>query len=60
MTHSTFRPEAVLAADNYALPHATDLSGQLRPVPVAAEGFALATVPSGGLWSSARETARYV
>ena len=33
MTHSTFDPEVVLAGGDYALPHAVDLSGDLRPFP---------------------------
>ncbi len=60
MTHSTFDQEAVLAGGDYALPHAVDLSGELRPLPLAAERWVLPVRPSGALWSSAREMARYL
>lgn len=60
MTRSTFQVEEVLAGGNYALPHATDLTGQLQAIPVAAEQIALPMAPSGQLWSNAREMARYV
>ena len=60
MTHSTFDPEAVLADGDYALPHAVDLSGDLRPLPLTAERGLLPYRPAGGLWSNAREMARYL
>ena len=37
MTRSTFDPQEVLAGGNYAVPHATDLSGTLQPVPLISE-----------------------
>lgn len=60
MTHSTFDPQAVLAAGDYALPHAVDLSGDLRPIPLTAERGLLPYRPAGALWSNAREMARYL
>ena len=43
------------------LPHAADLSGDLRPIPLEAEHDILLPVrPAGGLWSTAREMARFV
>jgi CubicO group peptidase (beta-lactamase class C family) len=60
MTRSTFDPKDVLADGDYAVPHATDLSGTLQPVPLVAERSLLPVAPSGALWSSAREMARYV
>jgi CubicO group peptidase (beta-lactamase class C family) len=60
MTHSTFDPAAVLAGGDYALPHAVDLSGDLQPIPLLAERGLLPYRPAGGLWSNAREMARYL
>jgi CubicO group peptidase (beta-lactamase class C family) len=60
MMRSTFDPKEVLAGGDYAVPHATDLSGTLQPVPLISERSVLAVAPSGALWSSAREMARYV
>jgi hypothetical protein len=60
MTRSTFDPREVLADGDYAVPHATDLSGTLQPVPLVAERSLLSVTPAGALWSSAREMARYV
>jgi hypothetical protein len=37
MKRSTFDPAGVRADSDYALPHAADLSGDLRPIPLAAE-----------------------
>ena len=60
MTHSTFDPEEALAGGNYALPHAVDLSGDLRPLPLTAERGLLPYRPAGALWSNAREMARFL
>ncbi|HEY7066066.1 MAG TPA: serine hydrolase [Chloroflexota bacterium] len=60
MTHSTFDPTAVLAAGDYALPHAVDLSGALRSIPLTAERILLPYRPAGALWSNAREMAHYL
>ena len=60
MTRSTFQAESVLADGDYALPHAVDLSGELRPLSVATERWVMPLRPAGGLWSSAREMARYL
>jgi CubicO group peptidase (beta-lactamase class C family) len=61
MDRSTFDPAAVRADDDYALAHAADLSGDLRPMPLIAEHDVLLPVrPAGGLWSSARGLARFV
>jgi CubicO group peptidase (beta-lactamase class C family) len=60
MTRSTFDPEAALAGGDYALPHAVDLSGDLRPLPLIVERGLLPYRPAGGLWSNAREMARYL
>ena len=60
MTRSTFDPETVLADGDYALPHAVDLSGDLRPLPLTAERGLLPYRPAGALWSNAREMARYL
>jgi CubicO group peptidase (beta-lactamase class C family) len=60
MARSTFDPEAALSSGDYALPHAVDLSGTLRPVPLTAERGLLPYRPAGALWSNAREMARFL
>jgi CubicO group peptidase (beta-lactamase class C family) len=60
MTRSTFDFEAALADGDYALPHAVDLSGDLRPLPLTAEHGLMPYRPAGALWSNAREMARYL
>jgi CubicO group peptidase (beta-lactamase class C family) len=61
MKRSTFDPAGVRADGDYALPHAADLSGDLRPIPLEAEHDVLLPVrPAGGLWSTTREMARFV
>lgn len=60
MARSTFDPEQVLAGGNYALPHADDLSGNLRPLPLTAERVLLPFRPAGALWSNAREMVRFL
>jgi CubicO group peptidase (beta-lactamase class C family) len=60
MVRSTFDPKEVLADGAYAIPHATDLSGTLQPVPLVSERSLLPVAPAGALWSSAREMARYL
>lgn len=60
MRRTTFDSETVIADGDYALPHATDLSGNLRPLPLMAERVLLPFRPAGALWSSAREMARYL
>jgi hypothetical protein len=53
MRRSTFDPAVVRADGDYALPHAADLSGDLRPMTIEAEHDVLAPVrPAGGLWST--------
>jgi CubicO group peptidase (beta-lactamase class C family) len=61
MERSTFDPAGVRADGDYALPHAADLSGDLRPIPLESEHDVLLPVrPAGGLWSTTREMARFV
>lgn len=60
MSHSTFDPDAVLAKGDFALPHAVDLSGTLRPLPLSVERSLLPYRPAGGLWSNARDMVRYL
>jgi CubicO group peptidase (beta-lactamase class C family) len=60
MPRSTFDPDAVFADGDYALPHAVDLSGEQKPLPLSAERVLQPYRPAGGLWSSAREMARYL
>jgi CubicO group peptidase (beta-lactamase class C family) len=60
MTRSTFDPDMAMADGDYALPHATDLSGNLKRIPLTAERGLLPYRPAGALWSNAREMARYL
>ena len=60
MMRSTFDPEVVLADGDYALPHAVDLSGNLRTIPLTTERGLLPYRPAGALWSNARDMARYL
>jgi CubicO group peptidase (beta-lactamase class C family) len=60
MVRSTFDPEEVLASGDYALPHAANLSGELRRLPLNAERGLLPVRPAGALWSNAREMARFL
>ena len=60
MERSTFDPETVLAYGDYALPHAVDLSGDLRPLPLTSERGLIPYRPAGALWSNAREMSRYL
>jgi CubicO group peptidase (beta-lactamase class C family) len=61
MTHSTLALAEVLARGDYATPHGADITSTLCPLPLLEDNDWVATVaPSGGLWSSAREMARYV
>ncbi len=61
MDRSTFALAVVLTSGDYALPHATDLDGRTRPVPLLVDDrFVSSVAPAGALWSSARDMARYV
>jgi CubicO group peptidase (beta-lactamase class C family) len=61
MERSTFSLATVLERDDYALPHAPDLSGETQPIPLLMEErFVQAVAPAGALWSSAREMAQYL
>jgi hypothetical protein len=61
MERSTFDLDTVLQRGDYAIPHAPDLSGTPRPIPLLIEDrFVQAVAPAGALWSSARDMARYL
>lgn len=61
MPRTTYDLAEVVAGNDYASPHAADLFGELRPVPLMMDDTWLVPVaPSGALWSSAREMVRYV
>jgi CubicO group peptidase (beta-lactamase class C family) len=61
MPHTTYALTEVLAGNDYAVPHAEDITGTLHPFPLMVDDTWLVPVaPSGALWSSAREMARYV
>jgi CubicO group peptidase (beta-lactamase class C family) len=61
MARTTLDLAAVAAGNDYATPHATDLAGTLRALPLMEDDAWLVPVaPSGSLWSSAAEMARYV
>lgn len=51
----------VVAGNDYAAPHGADVAGTLRPMPLLEDDTWLVSVaPSGALWSSATEMARYL
>jgi CubicO group peptidase (beta-lactamase class C family) len=61
MERSTLSLAGVVAGNDYAAPHAADISGTLHPMPVLEDDSWIVSVePTGALWSSAREMARYV
>jgi CubicO group peptidase (beta-lactamase class C family) len=61
MPQTTLAIADVLANDDYAIPHAADVTGALQPLPLLTDDAWLVPVaPSGALWSSASEMARYV
>jgi CubicO group peptidase (beta-lactamase class C family) len=61
MPQTTLALTDVLADDDYAIPHAADITGALQRVPLLDDDLWLVPVaPSGALWSSASEMARYV
>lgn len=61
MPRTTLALTDVLAEENYAIPHAADVTGALEPVALLDDDTWLVPVaPSGALWSSASEMVRYV
>lgn len=60
MKRTTLRQAAALADADHATPHSMDLQGKHHVVPISHERFASYIRPSGGIWSSAREMARYL
>jgi CubicO group peptidase (beta-lactamase class C family) len=61
MPRTTLALAEVLAEENYAIPHAADVTGTLQPLALLVDDDWLVPVaPSGALWSSASEMARYV
>ena len=61
MPRTTYALTEVVAGDDYAVPHAEDITGTLHPVPLMVDdAWLIPVAPSGALWSSAREMVRYV
>lgn len=61
MPRSTLALTDVVADDDHATPHAQDLTGTFHSLTLLEDDAWIAPVaPTGGLWSSAREMARYV
>jgi CubicO group peptidase (beta-lactamase class C family) len=60
MKRSTLDFDRAVKDPNHALPHAVDLDGQHQKVALGHERFATYIRPSGGIWSSANEMARYL
>lgn len=61
MTHSTLDLGEVLATGDYSVPHGAGISGAIQPMLLQEDdAWILAVEPTGGLWSTAREMARYV
>lgn len=59
MTTSTF-DLAVAEKREHAAPHALTTALDVKPMPVSVEAWIPSIRPAGGLWSSAREMARWV
>jgi CubicO group peptidase (beta-lactamase class C family) len=61
MPTSTLDLTDVLAYGEHATPHSAGIAGTLQPLPLLVDDLWVTSVaPTGGLWSSAREMARYV
>jgi CubicO group peptidase (beta-lactamase class C family) len=61
MTHSTLALTDVLSTGDSATPHGVGITGTTEPLPLMVDDIWVSVVaPTGGLWSSAREMARYV
>jgi CubicO group peptidase (beta-lactamase class C family) len=61
LRRSTFSFDEVETDGDYALPHSRDVTGAYRPLSLSQEkAFVSPVAPAGGLWSSAREMARYL
>jgi CubicO group peptidase (beta-lactamase class C family) len=62
MARSTFTLDQVLSEGNYTHPHATDLDGDTEPISLLTTAHLAETGagPSGALWSSASDMARWL
>ncbi|MCC7385815.1 MAG: beta-lactamase family protein [Deltaproteobacteria bacterium] len=60
MKRTTLDLDAAVKDKNHALPHSFGTDGKHRVVSLDHERFATFIRPSGGIWSSANEMARYV
>ena len=61
MPRTTDALAEVVAGDDYAVPHAEDITGALHPLPLLVDDTWIVPVaPSGVLWSTAREMVRYI
>jgi CubicO group peptidase (beta-lactamase class C family) len=61
MPRSTLSLGEVVAGNDYAAPHAPDLEGNAVSLPpLLDDTWIVPVAPTGGLWSSAREMARYI
>ena len=59
MTRTTFNM-AIAMHGNFASPHGTDLDGRTVPARMDSNYSVVPVRPAGGMWTSARELARYV
>jgi CubicO group peptidase (beta-lactamase class C family) len=59
MTHTTFNMATAMHG-NFASPHGTDLEGRTVPARMDSNYSVVPVRPAGGMWTSARELARYV
>jgi len=60
MTRTTLDLDAAIKDPDHAIPHSEDLKEQHHVVPMSIERFATYIRPSGGIWSTANDMARYV
>lgn len=60
MTDTTFSFEDVLAGDDYAVPHGSNLLGEYAPSLLTMEEVLLPVGPAGSVWSTAHDMALYM
>lgn len=60
MSHTTFAFEEVAASPDHATPHGLNATYEYSPLPLSVEQVVIPVAPAGGLWSTARDMARYL
>lgn len=60
MQNTTLAFDEVIAGDNYAMPHGSNLLGDLYPIPLEMEKLLVPVAPAGAHWSTVNDMARYL